>query len=132
QPLARLVAAEVDARSLEEPHRADLRQMPHVRTAAEVDESAVAVERDRLPLGDVAQPFELEVVARLAEDPFGLVARNLDPLEAAVLRQDLPHLGLDRLEVLGRERAREAEVVLELLGVILSPGVVQRLGPEAR
>jgi hypothetical protein len=44
----------------------------------------------------------------------GLLAAHLSRSNS-VLGDDAPHLGLDPLEVLGREGAREAEVVLELL-----------------
>src|SRR4029079_2858424 len=64
------------------------------------------------------------------EDLLRLLAAHLDALEAALLGEDLAHLVLDLLEVLGGEGPREAEVVLELLAVVLAPGVVLRLGPE--
>ena len=59
-----------------------------------------------------------------------LLARHLDALERRVLGDDLAHLRLDRLEVVGGEGALEAEVVLELLRVVLAAGVVERLRPE--
>ena len=130
QLLVRFVALEVDARRLEQLDRADLRGALHVRAAAEVDEAAVAIERDRVAGRNVLQALELQVVAALAEDPLGLLARHLDALERRIFGDDLAHLRLDRLEILGREGAREAEVVLVLLGVILASGVVLRLGPE--
>ncbi len=130
QHLRRLVAAQVDARCFEQLDGADLRQPLHVRAAAEVGEAAVAVEGDRLARGDVVEPLDLERLAHLGEEALRLLARHLDALEGAVLAEDLAHLLFDTCEVLGRERAADAEVVLVLLGVVLAAGVVLDVGEE--
>ena len=130
QALVGLVPLPVDGGGLEQLDRAHLRQAAHVRAPAEVGEAAVAVEGDRLPRRDVLQALDLQRLPHLAEDPLGLLAGDLDALELAPLGEDLPHLRLDPLEVLGGEGAREAEVVLELLAVVLAPGVDLRLRPE--
>jgi hypothetical protein len=83
----------------------------HVRAAAQVDEVAVAVGRDHLALGQVGDALELERV--VAEHLARLVARHLAPLEGELLLRDAAHLGLERREVLGRERLRDLEVVVE-------------------
>ena len=82
------------------------------------------------PSGMSCRRWSLRLVAALAEDLERLVPRHLDALERRVLGDDLAHLRLDRREVLGREGAGEAEVVLELLAVVLAAGVVERLRPE--
>ena len=83
-----------------------------------------------LALRDVLEALDLQGLAHLAEDPLGLLAADLDALERALLGEDLAHLRLDLLQVLGREGAGEAEVVLELLAVVLAAGVDLRLRPE--
>ena len=82
------------------------------------------------PAGMSLQALDLEGLAQVAEDPLGLFAGDLDALEGAALGEDLAHLLLDLLEVLGREGAGEAEVVLELLRVVLPAGVDLGLGPQ--
>ena len=96
QPLVLLVALPVDGRRLEQLDRADLLQVAHVRPAAEVEELAVVVDRDRLAVGDVLEALDLEALAALAEEPRGLFARHLDALERAPLGEDLAHLRFDR------------------------------------
>ncbi len=124
------VALPVDAGGLEQLDGADLAQPLDVRPAAEIGERPVAVEGDRLALGDVLQPLDLEGLAHLAEQLGGLLALDLEALELVVLGEDLAHLGLDPLEVLGGEGAREAEVVLELLRVVLAADVDLDLRPQ--
>src|ERR1700687_5212126 len=101
-----------------------------MRTAAEIDEPSMAEEGDRLACGDLRQALELERLAELAEPRRGLLAAHLEALELAPLGQDLPHLVLDGLQILGREGAREAEVVLELLRVVSPADVDLDLRPE--
>ena len=129
--LVRLVAPEVGARGREQLDRADLLGRAHVGPAAQILEAAVAKDRDRRPFGDVAEALDLQALAHLAEHPRRLVAGDLDALERLLLLEDLAHLALDGLEVLRGERAREAEVVLELLGVVLAADVDLHLGPQA-
>ena len=69
-----LVAAPVRAGDLEQLHRADLPGVLHVRAAAEVDEVAVAEERDLLAFGDVVEARELELLAQRREERARLVA----------------------------------------------------------
>ncbi len=130
QHLVALVALEVRARALEQLERADLVGTLHVRAAAQVDEVAVAEDRDPLALRDVGETHELDLLATRGEDRGGLVAAHLAALERAALLDDARHLGLDLLEVLGGETAREAEVVLELLRVILAAGVDDGAGEQ--
>ena len=123
QHFARFIAAVVDARAFEQLDRADLLRALHVRTAAQVGEPAVAVEGDRFALGDVFEPFELELGAHFAENAAGFLAAHFDPFEGDVLRQDLPHLLFDLDQIVAREGLLAAEVVLELLGVVEPAGV---------
>ena len=131
QPLVLLVALPVDGRRLEQLDRADLLQVAHVRPAAEVVELAVAIDGDRLAVGNVLEALDLEALAALAEEARRLVARDLDALEGASLGEDLAHLRLDLLQIVGRERLRAAEVVLELLAVVDAADVDLDLGPQS-
>jgi hypothetical protein len=102
-----------------------------VRAAAQVDEPPVAVERDRLAFRDVLEALDLEGFAHLAEQALGLLAGDLGALEAAPFGEDLAHRHFDPLQVLRGEGAGEAEVVLELLRMVLAAGVDLDLGPQA-
>src|ERR1700694_866060 len=101
-----------------------------MRAAAEIDEPAMAEEGDRLAFRDVCKALELELLPKLAHPRRCLLAAHLETLELAPLDQDLPHLVLDGVQVLGREGAREAEVVLELLRVVSPADVDLDLRPE--
>ena len=83
----------------------------------------MAEDRDLGVLGDVANARDLELLAHLLEERNGLGAPHDLALERGLLREDHAHLLLDGLEILGRERALEQEVVLELLGVIAATDV---------
>ena len=92
QLLVRFVALEVDAGGFQELHRADLSGALQMRPPAQVEKPAMAIERDRVALGDVLQALELELVAALAEDLERLVPRHLDALERRILGDDFAHL----------------------------------------
>ena len=102
-----------------------------MRTAAQVDELAVPEQGDRLALRDVVQSLQLQLLAHAGEQFPRLLAVDLDPLDLVLLGEDLPHLRLDRLEILRHEGPRKAEVVLVLLGVVPPPDVDLRPGPES-
>jgi hypothetical protein len=102
-----------------------------VRAAAEVEETAVAVEGDRLALGNVGEALELELSSHLAEDLPRFLAVHLDPLEAGVFRQDLAHLRFDRREVFTGERLFAAEVVLEFFRMVDPAGIDFGARPQA-
>ncbi len=77
------------------------------------------------------KPLDLEALTHAVEELGSRLPTDLDPLEGAVLSEDLPHRLLDLLEVLGSEGTREAKIVLELLRVILAPDIDLGPGPQA-
>ena len=111
QHLAVAVALPIRARHLHELERADLARGGHVRAAAQVHEIAVAANDDLLVGGKLADMLQFE--ALVGEDGLGLVARNHLSHERLVAFDDLGHLGLDGLEVLRSDGARQLEVVEE-------------------
>jgi hypothetical protein len=107
-----LVPAPVGAGGGEELEGLELPGRGHVGAAAEVEEVALAIDRDgrhREP----AQDLHLERLAPLFEERDGPVARHLLPRERVVRLDDLAHGVLDAREILGRERLRLEEVVVE-------------------
>ena len=131
QHLVGLIAPPVNPRGFQQLHRTDLRQTLHVGTAAEVGEGPVPEYGYRGTLGDVFQTLHLEGLTHLREQLRRLLSRHLDPLEGAVLGQDLAHLLLDLLEIFGRESAGETKIILELLSVILAADVDLHRRPES-
>jgi len=125
-----LVAAPIRARQLGELPRADLTGALYVRAPAQVGEVAVAEDRDRLAVGDVAEARDLELLAERAEQPLGLGAGDDLAHERPVLGDDLRHLGLDARQVVGRQPHRDVEVVLELLAVVAAADVDLRRRPQ--
>jgi hypothetical protein len=83
-----------------------------VRAGAEIDEVAVLVERDLLALGNRLDDLDFVGFAALAEELECLRTRDDFALEGQILADDLGHLGLDALDVLGCERLG-VEVVVE-------------------
>ncbi len=84
-----------------------------MRTAAEIEPVALAVDLDRLAGRDGVDQLDLEQLVLVAEDALGLLARHDLLGERLVARDDLAHLLLDGREVLGRERLVAEEVVIE-------------------
>ncbi len=119
-----LVAAPVGTGRAEQLERADLAGAGHVRAAAQVDERALPVEGGRRHVGAVALGGGQQVVDDL--DLERLVGRDergarglgglLAELERVVRLDALAHPRLDLRQVLGRQRAREQEVVVEPVG----------------
>jgi hypothetical protein len=107
-----LVALPVRSGRVRELEDAEPPRRSDVRSAAEVDELALPVAGDPLSRGDPPRDLDLEPVALLLEDPDRLLDRHLEPLDRVVLRDDLPHFGFDRREVLGSKRALRVEVVV--------------------
>jgi hypothetical protein len=88
-----------------------------VRPDAEVDEGVLVLDR---VAGHLALAFRLlldqlhlERFAALGEERLGVLARPQLALVDEILPGQLAHLVLDRLEILGHERARHDEVVEE-------------------
>ena len=116
QHRAGLVAAPVGAGGIEELEGAELLRRPEVAAAAQVLELAVAVEADgrALGLGQVLDDLDLERLVPLALEVDRLGAGEITGvLEAKVGGLLLAHLRLDLLEVGGRQRPRQVEVVVE-------------------
>ena len=107
-----LVALPVGAGGVRQLEDAELPRRRDVRPAAEVDEVGLPVAGERA-LGDAGDDLHLQVVALPLEERDGLGLRHLDALDGGVLGHDLPHLGLDLLEVLVREGPARVEVVVE-------------------
>ena len=83
----------------------------NVRAAAQVEEGAVLVDGDHLVVAHLLQPLQLERV--VGEEVPALLLRNAAALEGMVARDHLPHAGLERLQILGREGLVDLEVVVE-------------------
>ena len=114
QHFAVAVAAPIGARDLHQLEGvADLAGRGHVRAAAEIEPVALLVDVDLLVRRNGIDQLDLEHLALVAEDLLGLVARPDFFGERFVARDDLAHLLLDRVEVLGRERLVAEEVVVE-------------------
>ncbi len=114
QHLAVGIATPIGARDLHQLEgRADLAGRGHVRTAAEIEPVALLVDLELLVGRDGVDQLDLEHLALVAEHALGLVARPHLLGEGFVARDDLAHLLLDRLEILGRERLVAEEVVVE-------------------
>ena len=109
-----VVAPPVGARH---PHqlerRAHVSRAPHVRAAAQVDPVALAVERDRLAFGQIADQLGLVALAPALEEADRLLAAPHLAREGRVAGDDLAHLAFDGREVRGRERLVAGEVVVE-------------------
>ena len=111
QHRASRVAAPVRARDLRELERPDPARVGHVRSAAQVGEVALRVDRDGLALGQVLD--ELALVRLALESVPRLEPVQLPALERLRLGHDLAHAALDGGDVLGRERPLDVEVVVE-------------------
>jgi hypothetical protein len=87
-----------------------------VRAAAEVDELALAIERQRRVGGESRlDVLGLEGLVEAADEVGRLRPGHLHPLEGLVGLDDPPHLGLDRRQVLVGDRPRCPHVVVEPL-----------------
>ena len=82
-----------------------------MRSAAQVQVRTVAILGYRLALGDLRQTLQLERV--IGEQPLRFLTTHFAAFELVALPRDLGHLRLDRLQVLGGERLRNVEVVVE-------------------
>ncbi len=113
QHLVLRVAAPVRAGELHQLEHLELAGRRHVRSAAEVRELALGVERDVLVGRNRRDDLGLEVLADRLEVRDRVVARHRAPRHGLVLFRELGHLRLDRGEILRRERALVREVVVE-------------------
>ena len=113
QHLVARVAAPVGAGDLHQLEHLELAGRGHVRAAAEVDELAFRVQRDRLGGRDRRDDLRLVVLAHVLEELDRVVARHFRAQHLLVLARELGHLRFDRRNVLGREGALVREVVVE-------------------
>ncbi len=111
QHLALLVAPPVGPGGVQQLEMLDLPGPVHVGPAAEVEERPVPVDGDDLVVVELLEPLELERV--VAEELPCLLLVDAAALEGLIGGHDLRHLGLEGLEVLGRERLVDLEVVVE-------------------
>ena len=113
QHLVVLVAPPVRAGEGEQLERLDGLGVGGVGSGAEVHELTLLVEADGGVLGEVLHELDLVVLALGLQVLDGLGPGEGVGLELEVLLDDLLHLGLDLLEVLGGEPALLVEVVVE-------------------
>jgi hypothetical protein len=111
QHLALLVAAPIGAGGGEQLVVLQPARVRHVRATAEVDERPVGVRRDHLVRAQVVDALQLERV--VGEALLGLGAVHLLAHEGELLGDHLAHRRLEGGEVVGRERRRDLEVVVE-------------------
>ena len=107
------VAAPVGAGNLHEAMHLEDARRRDVRTAAEVDEVALAVERNRFAFGNRADDLGLVVFAESLEEVDRFVSRHFLANDGDVLLHELVHALLDLLKIFGREGTRVGEVVVE-------------------
>ena len=84
-----------------------------MRAAAQIEPVALLVDFYLLVCRDGVDQFDLELLAHVGEDAFGLVARPDFLGEGFVARDDLAHLLFDRGEIFRRERLVAEEIVIE-------------------
>src|SRR3989441_12737655 len=109
-----LVTTPVCARCAEELDGLDQPRARQVRAAAHVHEPILAVERYS-SIGDVRQQLQLVLLAHFLIGTDGLLARDLYTLDRLVAFGQFSHPGLDLLEVLGRKRPAEIDVIVEAI-----------------
>ena len=110
-----LVPPPVRAGEGQELERLDGLGVEGVGSRAEVRELALLVEADGRVLGEVLHKLDLVVLALGLQELDGLGPGKGVGLQLQVLLDDLLHLGLDLLEVLGGEPSLLVEVVVEAI-----------------
>ena len=112
QHLPLRVAAPIRAGGVRQLEVLEARRVGHVRAATEIDERTVGVRRDDLVVAQLGEPLELE---RIVGEPLAAPRARFTSsrTNGYFSADDLPHLVLERGEVLGRERLVDLEVVVE-------------------
>src|SRR5712691_6183918 len=82
-------------------------------TATQINEFALAVERDRFVTRNTCNNFRFVVLTHVAEETNGIIARDLLTGDCEVLSDDVLHLRFDPLQIFRGERALVLEVVIE-------------------
>ena len=96
-----------------------------MRTAAEVDELALPVERDLAVVGQAGfDMLDFQALAQILAELQGFVAVHFHPLERLVLLDDLGHFGLDLGEIFFRKPPVGLEIVIE---AVLDRGAERQL-----
>ena len=102
---------------------------------AQVGELALLIEGDVGVLGQILDQLHLEGLRLLLHELNGLGPGQLEPLQLQLLLADLPHLGLDLLQVLRREGEGGVHIVVPALidggadgQLHLGPQALDRLG----
>ena len=109
-----VIAAPIRAGHLHQlERRTDIGGGAHVRSAAQIEPVALAIQRDGLVARQVLDDLRLVFLALVLEEPDRLVAVDHLADEFFPARDDLAHLRLDRSEILRRERLVAGEVVIE-------------------
>ena len=132
------VAAPVRAGDAHQPERlAELAGGGQVRTAAQIDPLALAVQGDGLVARDSFDDLGLVLLAPFPEEPHRLVAIPHLARDGLVAVDDLAHALLHALQVLGREGLLAGEVVVEPVldgrsdgDLRLRPQLLDRLGED--
>ena len=119
----RLVALVIRAGDIREFERSDVSGAHHVRPRAQIDEIAVAIERNLFVGRNVLDDIEFELArlrsfgqsrqaAFLAESE-RFVTRNFDFFEWMVRFDFLLHLGFDVREIVGRNPVGQIDIVIK-------------------
>ena len=115
QALVVLVPVPVGGRDAEQLEGLDLSGRRDVRAPAEIDEIPLLVDADHLVRFEVVDHLDLVGLAPLGEQGAGVLAGELAAPDGHVRPGQLDHAALDALEIIGRERLRHVEVVVESL-----------------
>ena len=105
------VAAPIRAGGVRQLEVLEARRVGNVRAATQIDERTVGVRRDDLVVAELGEALELERI--VGEPLLGFGAVHFVAHERILLGRDLPHLVLERGEIVGREGLRDLEVVVE-------------------
>ena len=107
------VSAPVGTRHLHELVHLELARRRDVRTAAEVDEVALAVERNHFAFGNRLDDFGLVMFAEPLEELDGGRTVHFFANDRDVLLRELVHARFDLFEIFGREGTAVGKVVVE-------------------
>ena len=86
-----------------------------MRPCAKIKELAITVKCDRLPFGNVVNPFNLVLLPQLFVMRYGLFTRHFRALKHLVFLGHLFHLRLDAFKVIGRETMFEVKIIIKPL-----------------
>jgi len=113
QHLVAAVAAPVGAGQLGQAELPQLARIRHMRTATEINELALAVERNLLAFRQVLDDFRLVLFTFLTEELDGLAAVPDLARDRQRILDDAAHLGRDTVEIIHREARRIGKIVVK-------------------